>query len=88
MDTKKWYKSFMDDQAEYTKQRAKHEKTPNEKKKWTSVKQLKKAATDLKKRFRYILEAPPTESLQNTMVASYKIIYTDPGKKRLSNIKA
>ena len=33
MDTKKWYKSFMDDQAEYTKQRAKHEKTPNEKKK-------------------------------------------------------
>ena len=60
MDTKKWYKSFMDDQAEYTKQRAKHEKTPNEKKKWTSVKQLKKAATDLKKRFRYILEAPPT----------------------------
>ena len=59
-DDQKWYKSFIKDQNDYTAQRAKHQKSDVEKKKWTTVKELKKAATSLKKRFRHILKATPT----------------------------
>jgi len=61
-DNKKWYKTFIDDQNQYSEERAKHKKSDTEKEKWTSVKQLKKAATDLKRRFRHILEQKPTLS--------------------------
>ena len=61
-DDKKWYKTFINDQNEYSEERAKHKKSDVEKEKWTSVKQLKKAATDLKRRFRHILEQTPTLS--------------------------
>ena len=62
-DPKKYYKHFIDDQNAYTAQRAKHEKTPDEIKKWTSTKDLKKATRQLKQRLKHILEAPP--SLKN-----------------------
>ena len=56
----KWYKAMIDDQNDYVAQRAKHEKTDTEKEKWTSTKALKKAARDLKRRYRHVLESKPT----------------------------
>ena len=61
-DHKKWYQSFLDDQNEYSDDRAKRTKTDYQKKNWTTVKELKKAAKDLKRRFRHILEQTPTLS--------------------------
>ena len=59
-DNKKYYKNFIQDQNDYVELRKKHLKTDTEKKNWTSIKELKKAARQLKQRLKHTLEATPT----------------------------